>query len=218
MLAGGQVAPAQSTAEAVIVKIPAANIPSTVTLSAAGAAGSPGKNVRLPLSLSLAGATAPVSFQIELMFDATKLTFVSASAGPRLTGTGVTATAISANQVRVSTTGESAQAIASGVVAYATFTMATAFGTTSTPVTLANCMSAGTSGSPLSTGCTAGTIAVLTCAVTGDATVGVADVQAIANQALGVSPATYDLNGDGVVNLIDVKLVVNAALGKGCTF
>jgi hypothetical protein len=211
------VARSQGTADAFAAKIPAANIPSTVMLSAAAAAGAPGQSVQVPVSLSLAG-TAPSSFQIDLSFDATKLTFVAASAGAQLTaaGLGLTASAISSGQVRLTTTGASQNGISPGLVATATFTISSSPGTASMPVTLANCMSGGASGSRLSTGCTPGTVAVAACNVTGDATVGVADVQAILNQALGVLPPAYDLNQDGVVNLIDVQLVINAAMGRGC--
>lgn len=44
----------------------------------------------------------------------------------------------------------------------------------------------------------------------------VADVQLIANQALGVIPFADDLNGDGVVNIVDVQLEINVVLGLGC--
>ena len=54
------------------------------------------------------------------------------------------------------------------------------------------------------------------CAVTGDITAGVADVQAVVNQALGIDPPAYDLNSDGVVNVADIQVVINAALGLGC--
>ena len=54
------------------------------------------------------------------------------------------------------------------------------------------------------------------CDVTQSATVSVADVRTILNQALGISPATADLSGDGVVNVLDTQFVSNAVLGKGC--
>jgi hypothetical protein len=46
--------------------------------------------------------------------------------------------------------------------------------------------------------------------------VGALDVQQIVNEALGVAPATNDLNGDGVVNIVDVQIVIGAAAGLGC--
>lgn len=210
---------AQGSADAFAVKIPAASMPSTVTLSASGTNGAPGKTVAIPLSLSLAGGTAPSSFQIDLSFDPTKLTFLSASAGAGLTnaGMGLESSTVSSSDVRLSTTGANQNGIATSVVAYATFLVASLPGTAGTAVTLTNCVSAGTSGNPLSTGCTAAAVAIIACNVTGDAVVGVADVQAIINQALGVSPPTYDLNQDGVVNVADVQPVIDAAMGKGCT-
>lgn len=46
--------------------------------------------------------------------------------------------------------------------------------------------------------------------------VGVLDVQQIINEALGLAPASNDLNGDGVVNVADVQIVIGAAMGLGC--
>jgi hypothetical protein len=54
------------------------------------------------------------------------------------------------------------------------------------------------------------------CDINRDGSITVTDVQAIINEALGVTPATNDLNGDGVVNVSDVQIVINAALGLGC--
>jgi hypothetical protein len=54
------------------------------------------------------------------------------------------------------------------------------------------------------------------CALTGDKNASAADVQAEIEEALGIAPASNDLNGDGAVDLVDVQLVANAALGRGC--
>jgi sugar lactone lactonase YvrE len=54
------------------------------------------------------------------------------------------------------------------------------------------------------------------CAITGDATVGISDVQQMINEALGAAPPVNDLNGDGRVNVNDVQIVIDAALGQGC--
>ncbi len=54
------------------------------------------------------------------------------------------------------------------------------------------------------------------CAITGDATVGISDVQQMINEALGGAPTVNDLNGDGRVNVNDVQIVIDAALGQGC--
>jgi hypothetical protein len=43
-----------------------------------------------------------------------------------------------------------------------------------------------------------------------------ADVQLVANQALGWTAGVNDLNGDGIVNIVDVQIEMNAALGSGC--
>ncbi len=42
------------------------------------------------------------------------------------------------------------------------------------------------------------------------------DVQAVINQALGISSVSNDLNNDGRVNIGDVQLVVSSAIGNGC--
>jgi hypothetical protein len=55
------------------------------------------------------------------------------------------------------------------------------------------------------------------CDVGNFGTVNIADVQMIANQALGHSPAINDLNGDGKVTVVDMQIVIVAALGKGCS-
>jgi hypothetical protein len=58
---------------------------------------------------------------------------------------------------------------------------------------------------------------VLACEVNGNGLPGVADVQTIVNEALGVQPALHDLSGDGAVTVLDVQIEINAALGNGCT-
>jgi uncharacterized repeat protein (TIGR01451 family) len=45
---------------------------------------------------------------------------------------------------------------------------------------------------------------------------GAVSVQAIINQALGVSAASSDLNGDRVVNVVDVQIEITAVLALGC--
>jgi hypothetical protein len=209
MLAGMSAAPAQQgTAEAFVAKIPAANISSTVILSASAAYGLPGQTVSVPIALSLGGSTSPGWFQIDLTFDPTKLTFVSAS--------GFSASVVSAGDIRLSTPGTNQNGMASGVVGQARLTLSASFGTAATAINLVNCMSADPLGNPLSTGCLAGTVGPFTCAVTGDASASVADVQATINQALGVAPPLNDMNQDGVVNLVDVQTVLNAAMGGAC--
>jgi hypothetical protein len=50
----------------------------------------------------------------------------------------------------------------------------------------------------------------------GTDSVNVADVQAVTNQSLGVSPPTSDLNHDGTVNVVDVQLAIASVLISPC--
>jgi hypothetical protein len=43
-------------------------------------------------------------------------------------------------------------------------------------------------------------------------------VQLIVNEALGVAAAQHDMNRDGVVNVADVQKVADAAIGLGCIY
>jgi len=45
---------------------------------------------------------------------------------------------------------------------------------------------------------------------------GIADVQAVVNQALGMAPAVNDLNQSGRVDVVDIQLVIDSMLGLGC--
>ena len=54
------------------------------------------------------------------------------------------------------------------------------------------------------------------CDINQDGSTNSVDVQAILNEALGVTTAVHDLNADGVVNVLDVQIVINAAAGAGC--
>jgi hypothetical protein len=195
----GAVLAQQGTADAIVVKIPSAGIPSTVTLSTSGGTALPGQQVTIPIALSLSGG-APASLQLDLSFDPTLLTFVSA--------TGLSASVVSTGDVRLSTGAPNLSGMANGVVSNVTFTLAASF-SASTTVNLVRCMSADPAGNPLSTGCLAGTVGPLTCAT-------LADIQSIVNQALGIAPPTNDMNSDGVVNVIDVQMAIAAALGGTC--
>ena len=188
----------QGTADAIVVKIPATGIASAITLSVNGANGMPGKSLTIPLALAVTGSPAPASWQADLLFDSTKLTFASAA--------GITFTVLSAGDVRLS--GASTGSV--------TFTLSAAFGTSPSPLSFANCKSVDSFGNPLSTGCTAGSVGPMACTVTGDETAGVADVQAMVNEALGAAQAIHDFNQDGAVTVADVQTVMMAALGKGC--
>jgi len=55
------------------------------------------------------------------------------------------------------------------------------------------------------------------CAISGDGSTSVIDVQSEINQALGAAQAVNDLSQEGVVNVIDVQIAINAALGLGCS-
>jgi hypothetical protein len=215
-LAAGSIARAQ-TAHATVVKIPSASMPSTVAISTSGGSGLPGKNLNVPFTLTLGGVSAPTSFQFDLSYDPAKLTFVSATAGAQLTGAGLglSTTVVSSSDVRLTTTGSNPTGVANGAVATVLFTMASTFSVTFTTLTTMNCLSANL-GTPLSTGCSGGTVTVSTCTVTGDTSAGVVDVQTMINEALGVSAPLNDLNSDGVINLADVQIVAGAAMGRGC--
>jgi len=57
-----------------------------------------------------------------------------------------------------------------------------------------------------------------TCAITGDTTASVADVQQMIKEALGLAAANDDLNRDGTVNIADIQKVIAAALKQGCLY
>ena len=44
----------------------------------------------------------------------------------------------------------------------------------------------------------------------------VVDLQSMISQALGITPASNDLNGDGSVSIADVQLVANAVITGSC--
>ena len=212
LLAGASAATAQGTADAFVARIPAANIPSTVTVSAVGTNSAPGQTVVIPIVLSLNGGTAPGSFQADLNFDTTKLTFVSAS--------GVSASIVlSTGNLRLAMAGGNPNGIASGVVGSVSFTVSDSFSAAGTAVNLVNCMSADPSGNPLSTGCVAASVGLANCAINGNGTAAsIGDVQAMINQALGIARPANDLNQDGVVSVADIEIVLHAAMGGTCVY
>lgn len=55
------------------------------------------------------------------------------------------------------------------------------------------------------------------CDVGGHGTVGIADIQLMINDALGISPAVNDLSQDGAVTVADIQIVIAGALGMGCS-
>jgi hypothetical protein len=54
------------------------------------------------------------------------------------------------------------------------------------------------------------------CALTGDATVSSADVQAAINMSIGISTCSANIASPNVCNAIVVQRVVNASLGQAC--
>jgi hypothetical protein len=59
-------------------------------------------------------------------------------------------------------------------------------------------------------------IAPFTCAVSGDVTPTVSDVNYILQEVLGLTPPKDDLNRDLVINVLDAQKVVNAAVSQSC--
>jgi len=55
------------------------------------------------------------------------------------------------------------------------------------------------------------------CSLTQDGTPGIADIQKVVNEALGLTPSVDDLNLDGAVNAVDLQIVIAAAMGQGCS-
>jgi hypothetical protein len=57
-----------------------------------------------------------------------------------------------------------------------------------------------------------------TCAVTGDTTTTVADVNLMISEALGNAQALHDMNQDGTVNVADIQKVLGSAAGATCLY
>jgi hypothetical protein len=219
VLATASAVTAQSNTDAFVAKIPGANMPSSVNLAVSNGAAGPGQTLQIPISLTSSGTAAPVSFQVDLAFDTTKLTFASAACGAMLTSAnkGLSSTVMPNGNVRILTTGTNQAAIANGVAALVSFSLNASFANGTASVTLLNPM-ASSAGGGLATASTAGTVTPFTCDLNGDGSVNVADVQLMINQALGTVPAANDLNHDGSVNVADVQKEINAALGLGCAY
>jgi hypothetical protein len=218
-LATQSVAVAQNT-DAFVAKIPGSSMTSSVSLSLASASTSPGATVQIPLNLTSLGTALPATFQMDLSFDTSKLSFASAQIGTQLTNAGksLSSTILANGNVRLLTMGVNQTAVANGLAATVLFTVKAPFTTGSSLVSPLNCISSSGQGSALATGCTASTVTISSCDINGDGVVNVVDVQLIINQALGIIPAVSDLNHDGVVNVADVQIVINAALGLGCLY
>ncbi len=189
-----------------------------VTLAVGSGAAAIGRTVELPIKISMTGTAAPAGFQMDLGFDAVKLSFVSARVGEQSTaaGKGLSSSTLPNGLVRLLITGVNQNTIAAGPVAYASFQLTSGFTSGTSAITAANCASTDLSGGSLFTSCAGGLIKYATCDINGDGNTNVSDIQLVINEALGVVPATHDLNGDGVVNVVDVQIVINAVLGLGC--
>jgi len=219
VLATASVVAAQSNTDAFVAKIPGASMASSVSLAVSSGTESPGQTVQIPISLTSSGTAAPTTFQVDLAFDTTKLTFASATCGAALTSANksLSSTLLPNGNVRILSTGTNQAAIANGVAALVSFTLNASFAIGTASVTPLNPIASGASGA-LATGSTAGTVTPFTCDLNGDGVVNVTDVQLIINEALGIIPAVNDLNHDGVVNVATVQKEINAALGLGCPY
>jgi hypothetical protein len=220
VLAAQSPALAQSTEDAFVVKIPGASMTSSVAFSLTGEIGTPGQTVQVPINLTATGTAAAATFQMDLSFDQTKLTFTAASAGAQMIAANknISSTLLANGNVRLVATGINQTAIANGLAAYATFTLNAQFLLGSTTVTPLNCTSASGLGSALSTACTGATVTAFTCDINGDGKVDVTDVQLLVNEVLGVTPPVNDLNHDGVVNVLDLQKLLMAVQGQGCPY
>ena len=190
-----------------------------VNLKLEGATGRAGGSVDVPLTLNASG-TPPSTWQVDVTYDASKLTFKSARKGEQCTAANkdVITSPLAANQIRVVAAAVNQNPIGNGPVAYLNFALAGTF-SGSTTLTCSSPGSADSTSRSLATTCTAGTVtsaASCGCDVNGDGNTNVGDVQLIVNQVLGVVSASCDVNGDGAVNVADVQQVVNAVLGMGC--
>ncbi|HXE62950.1 MAG TPA: FG-GAP-like repeat-containing protein, partial [Bryobacteraceae bacterium] len=190
--------------------------PPTVTLAVGDGNGAAGTTVEIPIQLTSTGTPALSTFQMDLSFDQTQLTYQSSRNGDAATAAGKTiSTNVQPNgDIRLLAVGLNQNVIANGTVAWVSFTLSSPF--SATTVTPKACTSADGQAVVLGTACTAGTIRPASCDINSDGNTNVADVQLIINEALGVVPAVHDLNHDGSVNVADVQKVINAALGLGC--
>ncbi len=207
-------AAATSVTQAFFVLAPA----NLVTIAVGSGAGITGRTVELPVAIGATGTAAPAGFQLNLGFDASKLSFVSARAGEQsaAAGKGVVSSTPQNGQIRLVLAGVNQNAIAAGIGVYASFQLTAGFTSGASAITTANCSSTDIPGNSLVTSCTGGSIKYASCDINGDGSTNVSDVQIIINEALGVVPSAHDLNGDGAVNVADVQIVINAVLGLGC--
>jgi uncharacterized repeat protein (TIGR01451 family) len=88
--------------------------------------------------------------------------------------------------------------------------------TTTTQTSLTNAVSVQGGGAVSAANASDVTSIVTKCDIDQTGTIGVAEVQEMINQLLGLVKAANDLNGDGVVNVVDIQLVIEAALTQSC--
>ncbi|MCU1326229.1 MAG: hypothetical protein JWN34_1599 [Bryobacterales bacterium] len=191
-----------------------------VDLTVGSGFGVPAQAVELPIQLSVTGGVAPVTFQMDLGFDAQKLAYVASSARPgpqsAAAGKSLSASTQPDGSLRLLVSGLNQTPIAPGVVAYASFRVANGFLSGSSDIAAANCRSASADGASLGTNCSGGTMKYAVCDINADGAYNVADVQLVINEALGVTSPVHDLNGDALVTVADVQIVINSALSLGC--
>jgi uncharacterized protein YjdB len=201
----------------------------TVTFKPADtpASANPGASLALPVSMSKQGtANLPRTFSFDVIFDSTRLNYVSATAGTVVTtaGGGVNANLNGAGDtVSVSCVNPGTQAVQAGTVVTLNFTMKQGATTT---------LSAATPGSAI-TARIVNTVAADTAAISslGDTgritfrpsldvnlngSVNVSDVQNTVNIILATVTPAYTRQGDatrnGTVNVSDVQAIVNGIL------
>ena len=201
-----------------VVKIPGANMTSSVNLSAANVAATPGQTVDVPLSMACLGTAMPAGFQVDLDYDHQKLTFLSARVGPQLSGANksLSSSTLPNGDIRLLASGVNLTPISDGVVAYASFTLRASFGSGSTPLNLLHCAAATSMGGALATGCSAATLRSQGCDLNGDGGVDITDLLAVTAEVLGVARPVHDLNQDGAVTVVELQMILNAAMGGAC--
>jgi len=191
-----------------------------VTLTVEDTTAAAGASVDVPVTLT--ATTAPSTFQYDLAYDNSKLTFVQAKQGDQTKAANkdVSTNALTSSSLRVVAAGLNQGLIGNGRVVLMNFKLNSGFTSGSTPLTCSNAMSADANSNAITpTTCKSGTLktqTTCTCDVNGDGTTNVSDVQLIVNQALGIISNRCDINGDGQTNVLDVQMVINATLGAGC--
>jgi len=193
---------------------------SAVTLKVESTTAAPGASVDVPVTLT--ATTAPSTFQYDLAYDNSKLTFVQAKQGDQTKAASkdISTNPLSSSSLRVVAAGLNQNPIGNGGVVLMNFRLNSGFSSGTANLTCSNAASTDATGKAITpTTCQSGTLTVrasCSCDVNGDGVTNVSDVQLIVNQALGIVSNRCDINGDGQTNVLDVQMVVNATLGLGC--